>query len=439
MMSSVKISATLLSSLVGVCLPQSVCAEEQPPLERNEQAGSHQSGYGDSEVFGGPSAVSSELDTLDENRDSLYQLDILTRGLNPWFEWKQARKRENGLKLGVNALFLYQHASEKSTDEEQKHAAGGIYRFQGSWGAFSDDSGNSGKIEWRLEARSAIGGDPSPQQFGGQYAAALNTGFPYGNDFDIDLAVINWAQIFGNGRAGFVAGRLAFDAYLDAFAFQSPYRGFLNRSFIFNPTVATTGAGALGTVLKGFITDQIWLGAQIYDGNAANGKFDLDTFGEHEWLKAVEIGWTPAIERRGTDRVQFTYWEKDARRKAGIPAGSGWAISASNQWTENTLAFLRVGHSDGGAGVAAENALSLGLEYSPWTDRTWALGAGWAEPSTQSHGRGLDDEYVLETSYKLQLTKNFSVTPDLQLLFNPAKTPEQDHLWMFGLRAILTL
>ena len=50
-----------------------------------------------------------------------------------------------------------------------------------------------------------------------------------------------------------------------------------------------------------------------------------------------------------------------------------------------------------------------------------------------------DDEYVLETSYKLQLTKNFSVTPDLQLLFNPAKTPQQDRIWMFGVRAIFTL
>ena len=399
----------------------------------------YQSGYGDSVEFGGPSAVSQELDTLNENRDSLYQLDPLQRGFDPWFKWKESLNRESKIKLGVNALMLYQHSSADASADNQRNSAGGIYRFQGSWKGYSSPPGNDGKLEWRLEARSDIGGDPSPQQFGAQYAAALNTGFPYGNNFDTDLAVLNWTQLLNNGRAGVVAGRLAFDAYLDAFAFQSPYRGFLNRSFIFNPTLATTGAGALGAVAKGFVTDQVWLGAQIYDGNASNGTFDLDTLREYEWLKAVEIGWTPDIGLRATDRIQLTYWEKDARHVQGVSAGDGVAVSASRQWTDSLLMFVRMGHSNGGAGVAAENAVSLGFEYSPWADRSWTVGAGWADPSKETHGQRLDDEYVVETSYRFQVTKNFSLTPDVQLLLSPAKTPEEDRVWIAGVRAVLTM
>jgi len=56
----------------------------------------------------------------------------------------------------------------------------------------------------------------------------------------------------------------------------------------------TTGVGAIGGVVKGFVTDNIWLGAQMHDANATSGKFDFDTVKEGEWLKAVEIGFTPS-------------------------------------------------------------------------------------------------------------------------------------------------
>ena len=93
MTSLMKVSKGLAGSFFGICLWQTVYAEEQLPVKQETQQASHQSGYDDSEEFGGPSAVSSELDMLDENRDSLYQLDILTRGLDAWFEWKRERLR----------------------------------------------------------------------------------------------------------------------------------------------------------------------------------------------------------------------------------------------------------------------------------------------------------------------------------------------------------
>ena len=213
----------------------------------------------------------------------------------------------------------------------------------------------------------------------------------------------------------------------------------MNRAFLVNPTLATTGIGALGAVAKGFVTDQLWLGSQVYDGNAASGDFDLDTFEEHEWLKSVEIGWAPAISRYKTDRIQFTYWDKDERQKAGVPTGSGWVVSASYQMTDRFIPFTRFGHSDGGAGVAADRAASIGFEYAPRKDQAWSFGAGWAEPSEKTYGPGLKDEYVFETSYKFQLWPNASLTPDVQLLLDPANNPAESSVWVFGLRAILTM
>jgi len=387
--------------------------------------------------FGGPDGVSSQVKETYEGKESAFAPDALKRGLTPYRAWKQRLKEEHGFTIGFNAYWLYQHASTSLGSDDD--AWGQIYRLQGNWTMLGRKTGHPGGIEWRIEHRSNIGSNLAPSELGSQVGiAALNTGFGYSPDFETDLAVFNWKQLFNKQTAGVAAGRMAFDVYLDAFAFQTISRGFLNRSFLLNPTVATTGIGALGAVAKGFVSKQVWIGGQIYDGNAASGKFDMDTFGEGEWLKAAEIGWTPSVDRRKTDRIQLTYWDKDARNKAGVPSGKGWAVSTSWKVDEKLLPFLRFGHSDGGAGVAAENAASVGLEYMTHPDQALSVGFGWAEPVSPAAGPTSRDEYVLEASYKFQLLRGFSLLPDLQYIKDPANNPSEDGAWVIGLRGILT-
>ena len=385
-------------------------------------------------TLGGPEGVTEKLKRAEEPPATFSRPQLIT----PYFDWKKRIKDEYGVAFGLSAYLLYQKANESLGSDDD--AFGGIYRFQGSWTAFGRGTGHPGRLEWRIENRSEIGSFLSPAQLGGEVgAAALNTGFGYSDNFKTDLAVLNWTQGFNDQRVGVAVGRLAFDAYLDAFMFQTFSRGFLNRSFLVNPTLGTTGIGALGAVAKGFVFEGLWIGGQIYDGNAVSGEFDFDTFEEHEWLMGAEIGWTPSTDRYKIDRVQFTYWAKDERRKADVPKGSGWAVSASYQIGERFIPFARFGHSDGGAGVAAETAASLGFEFSPRKDQAWSLGAGWAKPSEKTFGADLKDEYVIETSYKFQLWPEISLTPDVQLLIDPAKNPDKSSVWVFGLRAIFTL
>jgi len=39
----------------------------------------------------------------------------------------------------------------------------------------------------------------------------------------------------------------------------------------------------------------------------------------------------------------------------------------------------------------------------------------------------------------LQLTQNLAITPDVQLIINPALNPDESSIWVFGLRARLAL
>jgi porin len=416
----------LLTSLLALLLVQ-------PAFSQQEADDGTQSGYTEVTEFGGPDGVSSALKRDDEKRGSTYQFDGLQRGLKPYFDWKRRIQDEHGVALGAQFYVLFQDASS-SLGGRDSDAFGNIFRFFGKWTVFSRDNGNLGRVEWRVESRSNFGNFQAPGSLGSATGiTALAPGFAYSDNFDLDT------QIFADGRAGYAVGRLAFDVYLDAFPFQTFSRGFLNRSFVLNPTLPTTGVGAIGGVVKGFVTDNIWLGAQMHDANAASGDFDWDTLQEGEWLKAIEVGYTPSFDARNDKRVQLTLWEKDERTLAGVSKGRGWAVSAAYKLNDKYFPFVRFGHSDGGAGVAAESSVSAGVEIMQAFDQVWTIGAGWARPSSETYGSGLSNETVLETSYKFQLSQNFSLMPDVQVVFNPAYDTSESSVWVFSLRAILSL
>ena len=267
-----KIPSTILL-LTAVLAAYSANLQAQDEIRSTNDG--YQSGYGTIPEFGGPDGVSGELARNDKNRQSVHDFDTLQRVFLPYFDWKRRLHDNHGISFGIQYYLLPQLATSSRGD---KDALGGIFRFQGTWTLFDRGGFHPGRLEWRLESRSNVFGQQSPMDLSGQIgAAAANTGFPYTTTFDLDLAVINWTQGFNKSTAGAAIGRLAFDVYLDAMPFQTIGKGFINRAFILNPTIATTGIGALGAVTKGFVTDQIWIGGQIHDANAVGISVSSDT------------------------------------------------------------------------------------------------------------------------------------------------------------------
>jgi porin len=99
------------------------------------------------------------------------------------------------------------------------------------------------------------------------------------------------------------------------------------------------------------------------------------------------------------------------------------------------MPFFRVGWSEDGAALLKKSvALGIGVNV---TERSDLLGVGlqWGQPFEPND----DDQYTAELFYRLQLAKNLAITPDVQLLIDPVLNPEEDLIFVFGLRARLTL
>ena len=105
--------------------------------------------------------------------------------------------------------------------------------------------------------------------------------------------------------------------------------------------------------------------------------------------------------------------------------------------------FLKVGYANDGSSLL-EKSVSAGLGYQPrpiGSDQGNLLGVGvnWGEPNSAVLGSGLDDQYGAEVFFRWQLTREIAVTPNIQFVKDPALNPDEDSLWLFGLRARLAL
>jgi porin len=63
-----------------------------------------------------------------------------------------------------------------------------------------------------------------------------------------------------------------------------------------------------------------------------------------------------------------------------------------------------------------------------------AIGVAWSDPSP---GEGFRDETLLELFYRVEIAKAISITPDLQLVFDPANNPGDDFVVVPGIRLLI--
>ena len=122
-----------------------------------------------------------------------------------------------------------------------------------------------------------------------------------------------------------------------------------------------------------------------------------------------------------------------------MPEGWGAAFYLVRYLGERWMPFVRGGYANDG-GTLMETSVSAGVGYDvvPKSDLL-AFGFNWGRPNGNTFGSGLSDQYAMELFYRMNLTEQFTVTPDIQLVKNPAQNPTEDTIWVFGIRARLAI
>ncbi len=95
---------------------------------------------------------------------------------------------------------------------------------------------------------------------------------------------------------------------------------------------------------------------------------------------------------------------------------------------------MRAGYADEG-GSLLELAISAGAGLQTGRGNVLGFAGHWGKPNEDTYGADLNDQYVGEVYFRWKIGDHFEVTPNLQLLVNPALNPVDDNIWVFGFRA----
>ena len=375
-----------------------------------------------------PEDIGFLLQQTDQSVDALFSHGPMQPLYDVWKPLTEHLKDRAGLDLGMNYTAIYQNSSYVRAGS--KDAAGGDYDFFGSWHLCDSDECGPASLVFSSESRDWLDNIPP---------AALDTGTTSGTIVgfgrqDFSLVQLYWEQ--GTPEDGFLfrLGRMDPALIWDGGRYVSSNFAFLSPAYSDTLPMALPGAG-LGFAAAIYPTEETYITAGFHDANGRRTTAGFDTFFNNgEYFSAVEFGWFPNEGEADEGLYHVTLWNIDARRNAGRPGDSGIALTMEQQvgCTGNIVPFLRYAHASRGINGIRQNA-SVGVGFEEVFGRNFDLigvAASWEEPANQT----LRDQYIVEAFYRFHVTPLIHVTPDIQIVMNPAGAPTKDTVAIPGLR-----
>jgi len=372
--------------------------------------------------------VSQDRRRSKDNR-SLPELDPLlgpgpvTTVLQPWYEAKE-KARAFGLSFDLYYTFWYQYATDtlRSPDDlfNSRLDAGA------RWDMVDDPQWGKGHLEFLLRAGSVLGDGRDTRlstSMGSIFAG--NTGFSP----PVSVNILSWTQRFLDEKASVVVGKIHPNQYINS----SPVANdeslqFSSVAFDGNntPFIRTYAPGA---VLEIQPSDRFYLRGLVVD-TAASAETSLSTLNDGQLGFAAEFGFTPRVENRGQGHYRVGVWHSDDPKDTD--RGYGVYFNFDQEIYPNVMPYFQYGYGEPSV-TSIDHFLAGGVGFLRPFDRhgdMFGFAVAWGHPSARS----TQSETIVETFYRLQVTDAMQLSPDLQLVFNPANNSRDDFIAVLGAR-----
>lgn len=375
-----------------------------------------------------PDDIGAQLQEAEKRVDAIFQAGPLTPLHNFWDAANDQLRDKCRLDLGINYTAIYQRAD--TTVSGPRDASDGDFDFFGRWHLTGCENHWPGSIVFSSESRHRLSSIPPN---------SLNTGTVGGTIVgfgiqDFSLTQMYWEQGSYDDGLIYRVGKMDPALIYDGGRYVSSNYAFLSPAFSDTLPMALPGAG-LGVAGAVYPTESTYVIGGIHDANGKRTTTGFNTFfGEGEYFSAVEFGWFPHPNQQNEGLYHVTLWHIDSRRNAGRPSDRGVAMTLEQPIgvQSDIVPFLRYAFADRGLNGIHEN-LSIGVGFEnilSQNDDVIGVATSWEEPSDLT----LRDQYVVETFYRFYLTPYTHLTPDVQVVIDPANAPTKDAITVFGLR-----
>jgi carbohydrate-selective porin OprB len=367
-------------------------------------------------------------------KDFLFQIP----GTDPWYSFKDNLAEDYGFRFGASFSHLYQRASDTLPGDREKDASGYELNIHGTWTLLGRQTDSPTIAGFEILRIDDLGTDIPPASLFTQTGSLYPTAAAFG---EVETSISElWLQQIFQKRFGFRVGKLFPITAYDYFPLKNFRLDFVDANSVANLAVPLPDRG-----LGGFVMyrpqPNVYVRAGVHDANADVEKAGFDSlFDEGELFKILEVGFDPGFMEAQPGGpppgdVHLSVWQQDQRDDDNVDDGWGYIVSGSQRFGRY-LPFLRYGYSDSGSGGPAvlEHMVNGGVAmdgiFGQNNDRI-GVGFTWAEPATG----GLDDQWAVDGFYRIQVTPEFTIGPTLQVVIDPARNPDEDVLFVGGIRS----
>jgi hypothetical protein len=442
--------AVALLSWTLLCICGVVAAEEKPgPAPAEDSAPDIVLGLavGYDAVWQGenPTNIDVDLSTSFPQPNAVFD----TRIPKDWFKWKEQLYKKQGLKLGISYQSLFQKASDTLSGNDT--AWGGWLLIESKWVAINRGKDFEGSLVAALDWRHTIGGNSRPAFF------QLDTGSGWPTDFsfvewDAWLPALYWEQKAKKDAFVVRFGNQTAQQFIDFFRYKDSRTSFTAAPF--NAAAQSLpapqpglGASFRWTPVK---DSEFYVAGTINDANAKVNSYDWDNIFDYgQFFYALEFGNNWRRGKGNFDHLHLLLFYSD-KQDTQLPifenkAGGGFKLAGSKQW-ERLVGYgsYTYNTAQGGgfgvtliknmltAGIAVQRPLNIGGEVG--------VGAMWGEPIDGVTLAGIpqrqppEDQYGMEFYWKILLTEDLWITPNLQFVINPTFNSNTDSIVLPGFK-----
>jgi hypothetical protein len=424
---------SLPSSLACICFTF-LSAGSLPAEEIDE-------GYPDeSEMIADPTDPDETLDSSFAQPSAVLPW-LQPPGSDHYEDWKQELYETHGLKLGFSYQQLYQWASDTVPSALYDQAHGGWASVTASWTPLNRGQDFEGGLVTQFGWRDPIGNNAVPAQFGIRDTGSLWSNYEFttwGGGFKVED--LYWQQWLGKDRFNFRVGNMIATSVFNYFRFKDAKSSFTSSPFAFHEAIPVPTYG-LGTSFKWWPVQgsELYVVGTLNDMNGdPNGQgLDWSTFGRGEYFYGLEVGYFWRRDHDEFDHLHLNVFgasKRSTRFPNTLPNGSGAGFRVAGEKQRGRVVgfggYTYNSIEGGGFGAAlAEHTGTLGVAYlHPFGIRgETALGLMWSRSFEDIvPGFGRQDQFGLETYWKILLTPNTWITPGVQVILDPAYQPNED-------------
>lgn len=362
-----------------------------------------------------------------ETMDPLFENDPFDFIFKPIADLKSNLKDNHQLDFyDVSYTILYQHANHAPSGDNS--LLSGRFDLGANW-ELLDWGGESGSIGFLMRWGTNFSHNQD-YSLNSRVGSIQNISFLGGAQQQATLNLLYWRQTFMDQKLAVYVGKLHPNQHVDLSTVANDERTqFLAGPFDGNPTNPQIAAYAPGLAFEYKMDNDFYLHGIMTDA-LARADTGLSTLHRGRFYKAVELGYKPmGPDNTPTASNYRAYvWHEDTSAGNGMGVGLGFDHEMQGGW----VPFARWGYANPDV-APVEHTVAVGLTNIRPFGREgdmFGIAGTWANPSDDS----LREEKLFEIFYRIQVTENMELSPDLQFVVDPSLNPSEDLVTIVGLR-----